>query len=119
MMQQGQLLESQRGQKQTSIFTHRVFYHEIVFDSASADLPAFFVVADTGEIEVCDGKLKLYLRISVKKTKKKSRNTIWKARVSFIVHSTVADNLITILRFSVAKINYVLASRRCRNNKES
>lgn len=42
MMQQGQLLESQRGQKETSIFTHRVFYHEIVFDSASADLPAFF-----------------------------------------------------------------------------
>lgn len=72
MMQQGQLLESQRGQKQTSIFTHRVFYHEIVFDSASADLPAFFVVADTGEIELCDGKLKLYLRISVKKTKKKA-----------------------------------------------
>lgn len=44
MIQQGQMLESQRErerERDMSVLTHRVFYHKIVFDSASTDVPDF------------------------------------------------------------------------------
>lgn len=53
MIQQPQLLESQRRERDTSVLTHRVFYHNIVFDNASTDVPAFFFFfGDTGEIQL-------------------------------------------------------------------
>lgn len=58
MIQQGQLLESQRRQRDTSILAHRGFYPKIVFDSASTDVPAFlsffFFFGDTGEIQLAE-----------------------------------------------------------------
>lgn len=68
MMQQGKLLESQRDRRRRQYLLTVCFIIKLSL-IVRLQMYLLFFMGDTGEIQLCDGKLKLYLRLSVKKKK--------------------------------------------------